>query len=343
MTAIADETRPVNLWDVHPNTRPFIRQDLDAFWKGYRRDKQQTQPDHIEIIGEKNTVASILRPVASEFGIPLTMARGYSSLPPRYEVFKRYQASGREKLILLIASDFDPDGEEICHSFARSMRDDFGVKDVRAVKVALTQNQVRRLSLVPNMTAKQGSANYRKFADRYGEQVFELEALPATELQRLLHEAVDSVLDTDAYNAEIEAEKADADFLLNARRRVLPLLESRPWMADGRGEPMPTTDTRNRPKAVTFERLCRAYPTLRLLAEEADSYAEEGNEPHFCANRAWYDEHVPPRQPAGSGDPHRRPRREAVRQRAYDAAYMGVYDRLPDCRDCGCFRREDLT
>lgn len=236
MDVIADETRPVIVWKVHATTRPFLRAHINDLWKGYWRDLQQSQPNHIEILGEKNTVGSILSPVAAEYCLPITTGRGYCSLPPRYALAERYQKSGREKLILLVLSDFDPDGEEICHSFARSLRDDFGIRQVQAIKVALTQEQVQQFRLPANMEAKKGSANYQKFAAKYGDQVFELEALPPAELQRLLREAIDSVLDIDAFNGEIDAEKQDAAFLDTARRRVLPLL------SEAAGEKEETTE-----------------------------------------------------------------------------------------------------
>jgi hypothetical protein len=73
----------------------------------------QSQPNHSEIIGEKNTIGSIIRPVAAEYCIPMTLGRGYCSLPPRHEMAKRFQRSGKEKLLILILSDFDPDGETV--------------------------------------------------------------------------------------------------------------------------------------------------------------------------------------------------------------------------------------
>lgn len=181
MSVIADETRPVQVWSVHPTIRTFVRGQLDDFLKGYYRDLQQSQPNHIEIVGEKNTVQSIVEPVASEFCIPMTTGRGYCSLPPRYALAERFRKSGKEKLILLVLSDLDPDGEEICHSFARSLRDDFGIGSVSALKVGLTREQVDRFRLPPGLEeAKPGSATYAKFVSKYGKQVYELEALPPT-------------------------------------------------------------------------------------------------------------------------------------------------------------------
>ena len=71
---------------------------------------------------------------------------------------QRFRRTGKDRLILLVVSDFDPEGEDIPHSFARSMRDDFGIGGVEFVKVALTAAQVEELALPPGPKAKRGSS-----------------------------------------------------------------------------------------------------------------------------------------------------------------------------------------
>jgi len=220
MQAIADETRPVTTWRVHRDPQSYVRGELDGFLKGYWRDLMQSQPNHVEIVAEKNTVAPIVKPVAARYCIPLTIGRGFCSLPPRHAIAQRYRRSGKEKLVLLIASDFDPDGQEIAHSLARSLRDDFSVSDVEAIKVALTAEQVREFGLPPIMKAKSGSATYKRFTQEHGDDVFELEALEPEALQTVLAETIDAVIDTDAFNHELDQEKQDAAFLDKTRRRV---------------------------------------------------------------------------------------------------------------------------
>ncbi len=134
---------------------------------------------------------------------------------------QRFARSGKESLILLVLSDFDPDGEEICQSFAKSMRDDFGVYNIRTVKVALTHEQVRTMKLPISMDAKVSSSNYAKFVSKYKTRsAYELEALEPEKLQSLLRNAIDSVMDVDAFNEEVDEEKEDAVFLENTRRTV---------------------------------------------------------------------------------------------------------------------------
>ena len=87
--AIADETRPFTIWNVHREPGAFIANQIDEFLKGYFRDFMQSQQNHVEVVVEKNTVAGIIRPVCSEFCIPMTSGRGYCSLPPRHDMADR--------------------------------------------------------------------------------------------------------------------------------------------------------------------------------------------------------------------------------------------------------------
>ena len=82
----------------------------------YSRDLMQSQPNHIELVVEKNTLKTIVRPVASKFCIPMTIGRGQCSTRPLYNIAKRWKKSGKEKLIILALSDLDPDGDAIAHS-----------------------------------------------------------------------------------------------------------------------------------------------------------------------------------------------------------------------------------
>jgi hypothetical protein len=216
---IADETRTVETWIVHRSVGDFLRGEIGRLFKGYWRDLMASQPLHIEIIGEKNTLAGTLRPVASEYCIPLTLGRGFCSLPPREKLARRFAQSGKEKLLLLVASDFDPEGEVIATSFARSMRDDFGIASIEAIKVALTAEQVAMMDLPPGGQIK-GGKNAPGFKAKYGDTVYELESLPPDTLQRILRQTIDSVIDIDLFNQELAQEQEDAAKLENVRRRV---------------------------------------------------------------------------------------------------------------------------
>ena len=219
--AIADPTRTVQTWDVHREIGTYVEGELDSFLGNYWRDLQQSQPNHIEIVGEKNTIQGSIRGVAAEFCIPYTIGRGYCSIQPRYAMARRFRDSGKSRLIVLVLSDFDPEGENIALSFARSMRDDFGIAAIEARKVCLTYEQVLDRDLPQTFDIKKKSSRYRKFAKLYGDRAHELESLSSAERSELLREAVESVMDVDAYNRELDAEAEDAARLQDQRRRVM--------------------------------------------------------------------------------------------------------------------------
>jgi hypothetical protein len=221
--AIHDPTRPVTHWETWPGVGQHVSDGLNGLFSNYARNLMQSQPNHIEIIVEKNTVEPIIRTVASEYTIPITSGRGYSSLPPRYDIFRRFRNSGKSKLILVFVSDLDPEGENIAESFARSLRDDFGLTDdqLHPIKASLTHDQVQRFKLPAGMKAKMGSSRRRQYVEKYGENVWELEALEPLDLQRIVRETIESAIDVDAFNTEVKLEAEDSRYLESLRRDVV--------------------------------------------------------------------------------------------------------------------------
>ena len=99
------------------------------------------------------------------------------------------------------------------------------------IKAALTMKQVVELELPKKYErAKPGSPNYKRYLNAYHtDSVWELEALDPTVLQTLLTVAIESVIDLEAYNAEVQAEREDAAHIAATRARVLRVLrEHRP-------------------------------------------------------------------------------------------------------------------
>ena len=117
----------------------------------------------------------------------------------RFQLAQRYSKSGKDRLVLLFLADFDPEGTNIPETFVASLRDEFGVKDVTAVRVALTDAQVTEHNLPLSATAKKKSTRTKSFVRDHGEAVYELEALQPAVLEQILRDAIVSVLDTDLF------------------------------------------------------------------------------------------------------------------------------------------------
>jgi hypothetical protein len=212
MDSIEDTTRPIQPGGGFASPEQFVKQVTQNFLRGYSRDLQQGQPHHLEILLEKNALRSVIESVGREFCIPVTTGRGYASLGPRQDMAERFRMSGKKRLVLLMLTDFDPDGEQIASSFARSMRDDFGIS-VHPVKVALNQEDVLLNNLPSDMDAKPSSPHYKKFVAKYGTRAVELDAAPVKLLQDKLRDVINSYLDVDVFNTQIEEEAKDAALL----------------------------------------------------------------------------------------------------------------------------------
>ena len=226
--AIDDETRPIVTWNVHDDIQSRLRAEVDQAFRFYYRNLMQSQPNHIEIVGEKLTIRSTVHPVASDYTIPYTLGRGYACKPVQYKMAQRFHESGKHRLVILFLTDHDPDGDEIAHSFARDMRDEFGVKRIDPIKAALTPAQVARFDLPTCNLARakgKGKPKHKRFVRKHGsDHVYELEAVKPDQLQCVLREAIDSVIDTTAFEHEVEREKEDARDLGAVRNLFLSFL-----------------------------------------------------------------------------------------------------------------------
>lgn len=224
--AIADETRPVVVWDTHRSVGDFVRRELDGLFKGYWRGLLQSQPSWIELLVEKNTVANQVKSVAARYRVPMTSGRGYSSLPPRKDMVDRFRDSGRDCLVVIVVSDLDPEGEDIPGSFGISLRDDFGIAEhqLRIVKAALTAEHVRTMGLHEGQMSKDTSSRYQKYVEAHGERAWELESLTADQLRAIVEAAIRGVLDIDAFEAEVERERNEKIELENRRQQLRQVL-----------------------------------------------------------------------------------------------------------------------
>ena len=128
--------------------------------------------------------------------------------------------------MLIVLSDHDPDGEMVADALVGYMRDDFQIPPQRimAVRAALTAEQCKRFSIATGVEAKPTSTNYERFVKENGTGACELEAVPPRQLQRMLRDAIESVLDHDAFAAEQNRERDDAQEIDAARSRAMAAL-----------------------------------------------------------------------------------------------------------------------
>ena len=222
---IADETRPTTNWKVWNCPKDFIFEQTEDFLNGFQLNLQASQPIYIELLAEKKTLSQIIRPVCAEFNIPYTLGSGYSGPSVWNSMANRFRSSGKKRMVLVVASDYDPEGFDLADDAIRSLRQHFGV-EVKYVRAAVNRDQIDELDLVTDFNpAKLKGSRLKAFIKRTGgTETWECEALPPKYLQNSIRKAFCSVLDMDVFNAAIEQEKAAADEIFEVRTSLVQAL-----------------------------------------------------------------------------------------------------------------------
>jgi hypothetical protein len=223
--SLSDGTRPAETFSPFKNAGDFWGWSLNGFATGYWRDLLQSQPSHVECLVEKNTVLNMALEVTREYQIPTVSGRGFGSIDALHDIYERYLASKKERLTLVVLSDFDPEGEQIPHVAGRVLIDDFGVdrERLQIVKAGVTRLQIDRYNLPPMAFAKETSSNRDWFVARNDgdENVYELEALEPAAMMADLRAAIESVIDRPLFNAELDTEREEAVKLMAARTAAI--------------------------------------------------------------------------------------------------------------------------
>ena len=222
MYAIDDPTRPQIYRPGFRNVTEFVSQQLAGFLSGYHRDRQMDQPRHIEILGEKNTLISMLKPTALEYYTPLSLARGFCSTPVFRDISKRFERSGKSEITLVIVSDYDPEGWELADDAIRTLRDLWGLP-VKGHRVAVTRDQIDEMDLAEDFNpAKATSSRYKSFLKRTGgdTRTWECEALPPDFLVDQVRAAIEGNMDMPLFRAVVEQERQDAEELFRVKQEI---------------------------------------------------------------------------------------------------------------------------
>jgi hypothetical protein len=219
-----DPTRPRTSWLQWENVEPYMREQLDEFLCNYKRNLLQTQPAYVELVVEKITVHDIAKRAAGYYHVPVGVGRGYTSVTSLDDTASRFHDSGKDHFILLIAGDFDPEGENICETWAACLREEHSVENLTAVKVGVNPDQVTEFNLSP-LPIKKTSSRAAGFEAVHGEDVYELEAFEPDQLQTIIRDAIRDVLDLDLFREEQRRESEDACHLMACRKQVQELLK----------------------------------------------------------------------------------------------------------------------
>ena len=168
---------------------------------------------------EKDALFTPVNSIAERYRIKVYAARGYSSFTAVYEAAQ--EIDGSKPVRVLQLTDFDPSGEDMVRDL-RTRLQRYGAEDFEIEKIALTHEQVANLGLPP-MPAKTSDPRYDRFAASFGENAVELDALPPDEFERIVRDAITSLIDSTAWSAQAQDAKEERQGI---QRQIDELLEN---------------------------------------------------------------------------------------------------------------------
>lgn len=192
---------------------------VNAALRAYRLPRWKGQENYIELWVEKDALAGVLRPIASEYHITLMVNRGYSSASAMYESANRFiegtgnGGDGERTCVLLYLGDHDPSGEDM----VRDVRDRLAMFGANVVvrKLALTMDQVKKYNPPPN-PAKVSDPRAADYIKKFGDSSWEVDALPPRVLAATIRKALDAYVDKDLMEEVREREEKDKKYLRKA-------------------------------------------------------------------------------------------------------------------------------
>lgn len=199
---IGDNTR----WQLRPTMYSGLGDALDHWQRSYRQDLWASQPVHVEIWIEKDALAGVVNGITGEFGVPLMVARGYSSISFAYEAAEELKALGKPVYIYHFG-DYDADGVHAALSIQQELQHHGAWFHFE--RAAITPEQIARYGLMTR-PQKKTSPRYKWWCQEYGNaDNAELDALPPTVLKRMVHNCITRHIDQYEWERTQEIEKAE--------------------------------------------------------------------------------------------------------------------------------------
>ena len=169
----------------------------------YREPLWEAQSWAPEVWIEKDALLGVIEPACNRNRVPFFACRGYVSQSETYGAGKRFQRAARrgKRPIVFHLGDHDPSGLDMTRDIddRLTMFSRIGVKIVR---LALNMPQIELYDPPPN-PAKETDARYERYAEEHGESSWELDALDPPVIDKLIQDAIDSIVDKLAWDASM--------------------------------------------------------------------------------------------------------------------------------------------
>lgn len=199
--------------------------------RSFTLDLWEGQSTRVEVWVEKDALSQIVEQAAAYYGVTTFANRGYVSASAMWESAQRLlNLPGQVNSVhILHFGDHDPSGIDMTRDiekrltlYAGEPNQDAGqtYKEVIVTRIALTMEQVTEYEPPPN-PAKVTDSRFESYRKLYGDDSWELDAIPPDDLEELVKTGIQDLCDIDALEDRREFETAEQQRLRDVANEIL--------------------------------------------------------------------------------------------------------------------------
>lgn len=208
------------------NKDEFVRRQMKYFLSGYKRNCLKSQQNYIEIWFEKDALSTIFKRVALPYCVSCVVCKGFSSVSFLNNLRRRLTSQNDKVFKILYFGDFDPSGVEMLNAMKTTLEDELGIVGIEFKRISLLLNDIHKYQLPHDPSAlKHTDTRARKHVEIYGELAVELDALSPAVLEQKITDAIESEIDIDLFNKEVEIHNTEIESLDLLKNRIVEFIE----------------------------------------------------------------------------------------------------------------------
>jgi hypothetical protein len=201
--AVEDRTRNLN-GNIHEESPEAAIEDLAKY---FTIDKWRTQPKRVEVWVEKEALIGVFEGICRELDVDFFACRGFVSQSEMWRAAQRMRRymDDQQSPVILHFGDHDPSGLDM----TRDIEDRFSLfgAEVEVERIALNMDQIERYRPPPNY-AKATDSRFAGYAEKFGTESWELDALEPIVLRNLVRDHVFEHRDVDLWDKMVKKEAA---------------------------------------------------------------------------------------------------------------------------------------
>jgi hypothetical protein len=208
---IVDGTRLTRGPVVYDSAEAALRETAEF----YRRRLWNDQPVEVIVLSEKDAISGTVYPVTSRYQVELSVTRGYTSVTFVHDMAETLTDNtmrGKETFVYQLG-DHDPSGVDAWRSFQDQLHQFAPNARFECARLAVTPEQILDLGL-PTRPTKRTDSRSKGFT---GDSV-EVDAIPPTELRRIVEAAITQHIDPDQLEFTKSVEHTERDLLESLAR-----------------------------------------------------------------------------------------------------------------------------